>query len=204
MKNPHPEIEVLFISPNQQDAENCFEYLKKSGQLEKHYTIIPKYYIAGKGEAKLDARENMIVVFHADSEDDFNKIKPDITHFHNCKYRCLFSNKEEAKQWMKEFHDHGIKILIGMQEHSLNEFNDLIIFFLKAHGGWKEGHIPEHKEHHKKPAETQHPQHHEECQHSQHHETKGESQHSQQQGSGQQKTDPLDQGKKEESKGTTI
>ena len=37
MKNPHPEIEVLFISANQQDAENCFEYLKKSGQLEKHY-----------------------------------------------------------------------------------------------------------------------------------------------------------------------
>lgn len=140
----------------------------------------------------------MIVVFHADNQEDFNKIKQDIVHFHNCKYRCLFSNKEEAKQWMQEFHDHGIKILIGMQEHSLNEFNDLIIFFLKAHGGWKEGHIPEHKEHHKKQSEIQH----EVKGHSQQHEVKGESQ--QHQGTDQPKADILDQSKKEESKGSAI
>ena len=149
MKNIHPEVEVLFVSSSQEDAENCYKFLEKSGHMDEFFIIKPKYYISGMGDTKLDARENMIVVFHTDCKEDFEKIRPDIMHFNNCKYRCIFSNKEDCRHWVNDLGDHGMRVLIGMKEDSMNSFKELVVFFIKSHGGWKEPHHEEykHKEH---------------------------------------------------------
>ncbi len=120
-----PEIDILFVSPTHELAENCYNCLK-SGKLTDEFRIIPRYYVLSKGEQRPEIREDMLVVLHVDSKEDMEKMKSEWNNFQKCKFRAFCSEKEDSRNWLSVLNDSGIKAFIGKKEDNVIALRDYI------------------------------------------------------------------------------
>jgi len=133
MKNVKPEIQALIIGPNEEKAEKCFKLLKSSKELNEEITIIPRFWIAGKSEEQYDLNKNFIIVGYVEFQTDFDKIRNEMKHFHQTKNRYIISEKEEAKQWVKEISDFGFRVFVNFNdEKTVLSFRDAIKIAIPA------------------------------------------------------------------------
>jgi hypothetical protein len=127
MKNVKSRIDALFIAVSEEKAIRCFELLKSNQKLNEEIEIIPRYYIVSRGEKQLDYSSCRIIIAYAEFETEFDKIKKELKQFHQIKNRYLFSEKQEAKEWVKEISDFGFRVFINIEdENTISCFREII------------------------------------------------------------------------------
>ena len=121
-----PELEILFVSSSHNLAENCYNCLK-SGKLAEEFRIIPRYCVLTEKKCKPeDIRDNMLVVLHADSKEDIEKIKPEWQNFTKVQHRVFCSEKEDSRNWLSVLNDSGLKAFVGKKDENITAFRDYI------------------------------------------------------------------------------
>jgi hypothetical protein len=126
MKNELPEIEIIFTSATHHDAEKCYDFLHEHGKIGENFKIIPRFWISGKGENQTDVRDDMLMIVYCDSRADFDKIRAELQHFQKIRHRYLFSNREEARTWVNEVPDSGLRVFIGLRDDTILGFRDVL------------------------------------------------------------------------------
>ena len=127
MKTNLQELEIIFIAATRQEAEKGYNSLRQSGKLEENLKIVPRYYVAGKGEDQITLKDDMILIALAELKNDFDKIRPDLKYFVKLHHRYLFSNNEEARTWVTELSDSGFKVLIGLKDETVLGLRDVLL-----------------------------------------------------------------------------
>lgn len=133
-----PEIDILFVSPTRELAENCYNCFK-SGKLNEEFRIVPTYYVLSKTEQRPEIREDMLVVLHGDTKEDIEKIKPEWNNFLKSKYRVFCSEKEDSRNWLSVLNDSGLKSFVGKKDDNVNALRDYIRNTGLVREGVKEG-----------------------------------------------------------------
>ena len=126
MKTNLPEIEIIFIAATRNEGEKGYNFLRTSGKLEENFRIVPKYWVAGKDKEQLNLKDDNILIAFAENKNDFDKIRPDLSHFIKLKHRYLFSSKEEARTWVTEVPDSGFRVFIGLKDETALGFRDIL------------------------------------------------------------------------------
>ena len=117
------EIETIILADDHKEAQNLSLLINSSKGVEEQLKFNSLIYIPWKDE-KPELTDNQILIVYADNPEEFDRLRGELPYFHKLKNKFLFTKDVDAKNWIVDWQELGLRVFTGLKENDLKGFND--------------------------------------------------------------------------------